>query len=774
MAQTDALNEIISFGVQNKKKKDEIMQAILKSGQFNVATAAASLKSLSDMGVFDYENKVESDPLAIDRSKLNVDQNTAYNYGTRMLESGKTINSLDKSIAEKNTLGSLRQKLDESLVGGTVTNSLVSPEFQKFDQAKRDFVNATLRKESGAVISPEEFDNATKQYFPVPGDKPEIVDMKRKNRELATKNLLSQSGVDISKLDVTGKQPEQTQPQNNQDELARQWLQENPNDPRAAQVKAKLDAKQQSQVTPTATEQPNVAVGSSVMPTAQASQQPDEQQKEKESAIMKIADFLGIKKFGQGLAGTAQYIEGEASNAISNATGGKVTIDKTYKELTDAMNKGEATPEQIDAFAEMTGAKISAKETIGSAAMTALNIITAGKGTESASLLAKIGKGALTGYGFDVANKMNEGKDMKDALTPGLATVIGGGLPVVGAGLKVGTSAIKNISSYLSGVPKEAIEEAFKSPEGVQSAIKTFVKNDDEKMRIVENARQGLADIMKKRGDAYKTALSEIEKTTDTTKLSTDGIKKKVMDVLGEFKLVGEDGKLDFTRSKFPKSQNNDLTEVMQRINSWKDVSPTGLNDLKQIIAGYQKNGTDTKAFDHIIGSLKDNVSSYLDKSVPAIGEMNKNYAKESALIEQMIGELGLGKKTNATTALNKLTSIFNNNSDFKEKLVKQLGENGGQQLIDDIVGSMFTQWFPRGLTGRIITGIGGAALGGAGVVTGGSTLPAAAAGAVAASPRVIGSIATNAGKVSKILKNPFAKALGRVTKTAIFDASSK
>jgi len=37
-----------------------------------------------------------------------------------------------------------------------------------FEQAKKNFVNAVLRLESGAVISPSEFTNADKQYFPQP------------------------------------------------------------------------------------------------------------------------------------------------------------------------------------------------------------------------------------------------------------------------------------------------------------------------------------------------------------------------------------------------------------------------------------------------------------------------------------------------------------------------------------------------------------------------------------------------------------------------------
>lgn len=74
----------------------------------------------------------------------------------------------------------------ENLMGkapGFVANYLTGPDFQKFDQAKRDFVNAVLRRESGAAISQSEFDNANKQYFPQPGDTKERIAEKRRNRQ---------------------------------------------------------------------------------------------------------------------------------------------------------------------------------------------------------------------------------------------------------------------------------------------------------------------------------------------------------------------------------------------------------------------------------------------------------------------------------------------------------------------------------------------------------------------------------------------------------------
>ena len=64
-------------------------------------------------------------------------------------------------------------------------NYMTSTEFKSYDQARKNFINAVLRRESGAAIAESEFDNANSQYFPQPGDPQEIIDQKRRNRELA-------------------------------------------------------------------------------------------------------------------------------------------------------------------------------------------------------------------------------------------------------------------------------------------------------------------------------------------------------------------------------------------------------------------------------------------------------------------------------------------------------------------------------------------------------------------------------------------------------------
>lgn len=71
-------------------------------------------------------------------------------------------------------------------VGGVTERLAQSAAQQKYRQAQEDWVRAKLRKESGAVIGKEEMDQEIATYFPRPGDGPDVVAQKAKQRELAT------------------------------------------------------------------------------------------------------------------------------------------------------------------------------------------------------------------------------------------------------------------------------------------------------------------------------------------------------------------------------------------------------------------------------------------------------------------------------------------------------------------------------------------------------------------------------------------------------------
>jgi hypothetical protein len=124
-------------------------------------------------------------PIGPKPKELTDSQAKAALFGERMLKSDKVIADLADLGTDVSTPGS------RSGMGlGATISAISSPQKQMLDQAKRDFINAVLRRESGAVISESEFDNAEKQYFPQIGDSPEVKAQKAENRKTATDGLL--------------------------------------------------------------------------------------------------------------------------------------------------------------------------------------------------------------------------------------------------------------------------------------------------------------------------------------------------------------------------------------------------------------------------------------------------------------------------------------------------------------------------------------------------------------------------------------------------------
>lgn len=66
-----------------------------------------------------------------------------------------------------------------------LARGMQSPEFQQAQQAGKEFLQAVLRKDTGAAITPQETAEYGTVYLPVPGDSPTILEQKRISRARA-------------------------------------------------------------------------------------------------------------------------------------------------------------------------------------------------------------------------------------------------------------------------------------------------------------------------------------------------------------------------------------------------------------------------------------------------------------------------------------------------------------------------------------------------------------------------------------------------------------
>lgn len=131
--------------------------------------------------------------------KFNEVQGKAATFADRMAASDKIISSLEDvnqgAGGIVGAIGNTRLPFMSGPIQDTsVFNAAASPERQKALQAQRDFVNAILRRESGAAISESEFNNARRQYFPQPGDSQQVIEQKRNNRKLAIEGNMREAG----------------------------------------------------------------------------------------------------------------------------------------------------------------------------------------------------------------------------------------------------------------------------------------------------------------------------------------------------------------------------------------------------------------------------------------------------------------------------------------------------------------------------------------------------------------------------------------------------
>lgn len=96
---------------------------------------------------------------------------------------------------------------------GNATNWTQSATQQKVEQAQRNFINAVLRRESGAVISESEFANAARQYFPQINDDPATIELKRQSRQRATELMLMEVPEAVRARSAASQDPAPIQPQ---------------------------------------------------------------------------------------------------------------------------------------------------------------------------------------------------------------------------------------------------------------------------------------------------------------------------------------------------------------------------------------------------------------------------------------------------------------------------------------------------------------------------------------------------------------------------------
>jgi hypothetical protein len=446
--------------MRRKKEDPNFIRYVMDQEGYDVSMVDQELANLAS---YETGQPIQSKPMdtnaipgdKIDQTQLTAAQSTALLYGQRMFQSGKILDAQDETIANKGLMGSIGQKIDEMNVGGTVTGQFVGEDFKKYDQAKRDFINASLRRESGAVISPEEFKNAEMQYFPKPGDSADVLAQKKANRETQAKGFLKSAGVTDAEINFNSSSSTTTPVTLNSPEEATKWLQENPTDPRADRVREKL-----------------ASVGVTVEQTAPQSDMlnvSDGQGGQATDAITEggkvgeaLGSFFGGNKIGAAIGhviGGFMAKHGEAGKIMQDnlasltqlKADGKITEEK-YNALVDTLNQTAK-----DAFG-YTGPNF--KQVAGDVIKAGSNVL-GGAEVAGAKVLGVAGRSALVGGVSLAGNAMAENKDIKgiakDAAIGAVTTgLLAGTIKGISNLRKIGaTDVAKAVGQIVQGKTKD-------------------------------------------------------------------------------------------------------------------------------------------------------------------------------------------------------------------------------------------------------------------------------------------------------------------------------
>ena len=327
-------------------------------------------------------------------------------------------------------------------------------------------------------------------------------------------------------------------------------------------------------------------------------------------------------------------------------------------------------------------------------------------------------------------------------IDPLAATARATGAAVKGAGNILG--------SYIgttTGAGKEAIAQAFEAGRKGGEAAEQFRANiggKADQTEVVAIAKRNLDELNRQKLEEYRSGMIDIKK--DKTILGFDDIDKAIQNATKNVTFKGQ--------TKNAIAAEN-LQEVQQKVNAWKNLdpkefhTPEGLDALKQQIGETLEtiDFAKQKTAYSVVSSVYNSVKASIQKQAPTYAKTMKAYTEASEQIKEIQKTLSLDRNASVDTQLRKLTSLMRDNvqTNFGQrvKLGKQLEEAGGEIFMPGIAGQALSSITPRAIQGALTlpTSLAGYSVGG---------FPAVAASLLTSSPRAMGETAFATGLAAR------------------------
>lgn len=173
------------FGQQLQKSRSDLSDKEIDLLRAQAQFAKGEEQDKLEREKMDIMEKLGWARIAADKQKPEPDLKDAQvlsaTYGKRLQQAEDVFADLEKQ-------GYDRTSRKESLLN-MLPGEFASEPLRRQSQAERNFINAILRRESGAAIAKSEFESAERQYFPRPGDTPEVLAQKRANRQQSIEGM---------------------------------------------------------------------------------------------------------------------------------------------------------------------------------------------------------------------------------------------------------------------------------------------------------------------------------------------------------------------------------------------------------------------------------------------------------------------------------------------------------------------------------------------------------------------------------------------------------
>jgi len=404
----------------------------------------------------------------------------------------------------------------------------------------------------------------------------------------------------------------------------------------------------------------------------------DKEEMQTPGILGKVGSFLGMEKFGRRLGyGLAGIVSPE--------------YKKNVEYVKEQEQKGTIAP---GSTRQLTTGGVSNVEALGSAALTGLSaalpfaskaIAPAGAGLKSLA-----GRSAVTGGLFGAAGAVEQGKtDLGEIIKQGATTAaIGGVIPPLASLGKYVISRVPKLLGIVTGERHEAIMAALRDPRVADMALQG---GDDVLRGVVKEGAKNSLKLKNAFVKGYVDSFDKIIKGKTTTVFKKQSLIKDFEDLLiaNDVK-IKKGGKLDFVISKLntEAGEVSKIKKVYDGLRSWKDITPSGLNKLKQFVgelakfapeAGGSAKSATLGRFYHNIDTVIQNSLSKTDRAVYI--KLNKNFSNNIGFFDDLIDVFQKGDP------FTKLTGAIGDSKDTLRQILEFYQNKTGIDVLATVGG---------------------------------------------------------------------------------------